>query len=381
MTALDGRERLLRAFSQQPVDRIPVSPFIHINYVKEFFGSHDVDWVARTPEVYRHFGFDLIHRNCSPDYDFIGPAGPDWQLTATRHKEGRDETTTTLIHTPGGSLRCVQALRWTYEYDAENSLVEYPIKNEADFDLMVRYQPDPEPADVSDVRRARDLVGDTAPHDERGITAPWIHGAFNIVAVYYRKLDDLLLDAMINPSFYQRMMEHFSNRYMPFIQQIIDAGADVISYAANIANGKLVSPKFFRQQIWPYEKRLIDFVQQQGVAVLYHNCGYARNLLPLLSGLEMRAYESLTPPPYGDTILTDAIEAFGPRTTLSGNIDQLDLLRKGTHEEIESTVRQVLDQVRGRCHFVLATTDYFNENTPHEKIHVLADAGRKYGVI
>jgi hypothetical protein len=50
----------------QTVDRIPVSPFIHVNYVKEFFGTHDVDWVARTPEVYRHFGFDVMHRNCTP---------------------------------------------------------------------------------------------------------------------------------------------------------------------------------------------------------------------------------------------------------------------------------------------------------------------------
>ncbi len=373
MSELTGRARLLRVFRQQPVDRIPVSPFIHINYVREFFGSHDVDYVARTPEVYRHFGFDIIHRNCSPTYEPLGPAGLDWQIEKAVRRQGRDETTTTVIRTPDGELRAVEALRWVYEYDAENSLVEYPIKEEADLELMVRYLPSVPAVDMSDIARARAAVG------EEGVIAPWTQGAFNLLAAYYRKLDDLLLDAVSNPPFYHRLMEFCLARYMTFVQQMIDAGVDIISYAGNIANAKLLSPAFFREYIWPYEKRFIDFIQSQGVAVLYHNCGYARRLIPLYPSLGMRAYESLTPPPYGDTILSQAVQVFGMGTTLSGNIDQLDLLRKGTPDEIAAAVREVLDTVRGRCHFVLATTDYFNENTPHDNIHALAEAGHRHG--
>jgi uroporphyrinogen-III decarboxylase len=129
----------------------------------------------------------------------------------------------------------------------------------------------------------------------------------------------------------------------------------------------------------PYEKEFIEWIQGQGVAVLYHNCGYARKLLPLYPGLGMGAYESLTPPPHGDTILSEAVAVFGKRVTLLGNIDQIDLLRTGSPAEIDAQVKQTLDTARGRCHFVLATTDYFNDNTPHENIHALADAARRYG--
>lgn len=372
MGELTNRARLLRVFHQQPVDRIPVSPFIHLNYVKEFFGDHDVDGVEKTPEVYRHFGFDLIHRNCTPTYDAFGPEGSDWQMEITHKHDGRDETTT-VIQTPEGDLRCVEALRWVYEYDAENAPVEFPIKSEADFERMARYQPPHGPADLSDVRRAKAAVGD------EGVIAPWIQGAFNLLAIYYRELSDLLMDAVLNPGFYRRMMSHFSGRYKTFVQQLIDAGVDVLSYAGNIANAKLVGPQFYKEHIWPYEKDFIAFIQSQGVVVLYHNCGYARNLLPLYPGMGMRAYESLTPPPYGDTVLSEAVEVFGNGTTLSGNIDQLDLLRKGSAEDIESAVKQTLDTIRGRCPFILATTDYFNENTPHDRIHVLSDAGHRYG--
>ena len=93
----------------------------------------------------------------------------------------------------------------------------------------------------------------------------------------------------------------------------------------------------------------------------------------------MGAYESLTPPPYGDTQIERAVEVFGKGTTLSGNIDQITLLRQGTPGEIEAAVRATLDAVRGKCSFILATTDYFNENTPHDSIHVLAEAGRRHG--
>jgi uroporphyrinogen decarboxylase len=373
MSGISRREELLRTFRQEPIDRIPVSPFIHVNHVKEFFCSQDVDCVIRTPEVYSAYGFDLIHRNCSPAYDSLGPSSPDWDVEVTRTENGRDAATRTRIRTPRGELCCREVLNWVYEYDAESSLVEYPIQSIADFELFQAFQPPVGEADVSAVRRAREAVGDD------GVVAPWIQGAFNLLAIYYRKVDDLLTDALLEPEFYQRMMEHFQQRYMAFVRQVIDAGADVLSYAGNVANGKMVSKDFFLAHIWPYEKRFIDWIQAQGVPVLYHNCGYARGLLPLYPGLGLRAYESLTPPPYGDTVLEEAVRAFGRGTTLLGGIDQLDLLRKGTIGQIREETKRVLDTVRGRCSFILGTTDYFNENTPREKILALSEAGRRYG--
>jgi uroporphyrinogen-III decarboxylase len=375
MSEMTGRERLLRAFHQQPTDCIPVAPFIHVNYVKEFFGSHDVDWVEKTPEVYRHFGFDVIHRNCTPTYPAYGPAGPGWDVELSTQEADRNSITTTRMHTTRGDLRCVEALNWVYEFDAESAPMEYPVKSEADFDLFVRYQPPIGEIDTSGIRRARAIVGDA------GIVAPWMQGAFNLLAIYYRKLDDLLMDALTNPGFYAGMLEYFLARYKPYVQQMIDAGVDVLSYAGNIANAKLVGPDFYQKYIWPHEKELIAFIQNQGVVVLYHNCGYARNLLPLYPSLGLGAYESLTPPPYGDTILEHAVRTFGAGTTLSGNIDQITLLRQGAKDEIDGAVKGVLDTVRRRCPFILATTDYFNENTPHDSIHWLSEAGRRYGTL
>ena len=228
MSTVSDRERLIRVFHQQEVDRIPVSPFIHMNYVKEFFGTHEVDWVARTPEVYRHFGFDLIHRNCSIAYDPFGRDSNNWRREASHQVDGRDDTTTTVIHTPRGELRCREALRWVYEFDAEASPVEFPVKSEGDFELFRSFQPEIGEVDLSDIRRAKAAVGDA------GVVAPWIQGAFNLLAIYYRKLDDLLVDALLKPRFYRSMMEYFVGRYRGFIQQLIDEEKQHIIYLINL---------------------------------------------------------------------------------------------------------------------------------------------------
>jgi uroporphyrinogen decarboxylase len=370
---MTDRERLLKVFHHQATDRVPVSPFIHINYIKEFYGSHDVDWVARTPEVYRHFGLDVIHRNCSVAYCAYGPDGPNWRVDIRERCDGRDVGTETEIRTPGGVLSVEEALRWVYEYDAEVSAVQYPIVEEADLDLLIEYQPPAPPVDVSDIKRAKEAVGDA------GVVAPWIQGAFNLVAYYYRRLDDLLVDAILRPDFYHRLMCHCLGRYKEYVGQLIEAGVDVLSYGGNIANGKMVGADFFREHILPYEHDFITFIQAQGVPVLYHNCGYAADLMPVYPALGAAAYESLTPPPYGDTNLEEAVRTLGGTSALAGGIDQLDLLRTGTEEEIERAVRDVIGTVRDRCPFILGTTDYFNEATPPEKIHALAAAGRQYG--
>ena len=49
---------------------------------------------------------------------------------------------------------------------------------------------------------------------------------------------------------------------------------------------------------------------------------------------------------------------------------------KGMGAAVEKTLREA--KAWGGS-FILATTDYFNENTPHESIHALAEAGRRHG--
>jgi acetolactate synthase regulatory subunit len=362
---------LLRLLTGQAVPRVPVAPFIHCNFIKAFNCTDDVDLVQRTIEVYEHFGFDLIHRNCTPTYDHVGASADGWNVVRQTTKTGREEATHTVIHTPDGDLTETFRVIWVVKYDAEAAPVDYLIKSERDFDILSTYQPPIDRLDTSIVTRARTAVGN------RGVTAPWIQGAFNHVAYYYRRLDDLLLDAVTNPAFYHRMLSHFLERNKQIAAQMIDAGADVLSYGGNIASGKMVSTQFFRDYVFDYEKELIDFIQGRGAAVLYHNCGCGKRLFECYRQLGMRVYESLTAPPYGDTILEQALETLGPEMVLCGGLDQIAFLMNATPQAVESEVQRVLEVVRNRGRFILGTSDYFHEDTPHQNIAAIGAAARR----
>ncbi|MCL5103407.1 MAG: hypothetical protein M1133_04755 [Armatimonadetes bacterium] len=370
---MTGRERLLNIFDRRAADRIAVAPFIYENFVKEFHHDHSVDLIAGTIDVCEHFGFDIIHRNCTPAYDHIGDSSDNWRVEKETETSGRDECVRTVVHTPEGNLTEVYRLVWISEYDAEATSTEYLVKSEDDFQLLAQYQPPVSKLDASLIVRTREALG------ERGITAPWVQGAFNFVCVHYRSLDQLVMDALENPEFYHSMMEYFLASNMSIIQQYIDAGPDVLSYAANTASGKMVSEAFFREYILPYEKRLIEYIQNQGVHVLYHNCGYARKLFDCYVELGMHAYESLTPLPFGDTLLNEALEILGPHMVISGGLDQIEFLRTARPTDVRNKVMDMMSTVNGDTNFILAASDYLTEGTPHENILAFSEAGREFG--
>lgn len=356
-------------------DRVPVAPFIHINYVDEFFKVHGADPVSKTIEIYDYFGFDIIFRNSTADYlneSFCD--GPKWRVSVKEKSAvpGLERSVETIITTPEKQLKEVKEYRKVSEYETVNAPTEYFIKDYDDFLQFVKYQPPVPEYDFSDTVRAKEILGN------RGCVAPWAQGAFNMASMY-RRLDDLLTDAYLNPKMYREIMEYFTGRMLVTINRYARCGADMVSIGGNVASGGLVGPDFFIKYILPYEKYMFEQADSYGLYTIYHNCGDAKNLLPLYPGVGMSMYESLTPEPYGDTALEKALDIFPKNITLSGGFDQIDLLRYGSNEAIESKVREMMKVVRKRGNFIMATTDYFNENTPSEKVAVFAEAAMKYG--
>jgi len=371
---MTGRERIVQVLKGEKVDRIPVVPFIFNNFINEFYNSCDADPVEKGIEIYKHFGFDIILRTCNV-FDYLSEAACDsknWQVTETREDEGNQWNMTTVIKTPERELTQKKRYSRATENEVVEAVVDYYIKEEADFEQFVKYQPTVPQYDCSIIRKARELLG------EDGIAAPWAQGAFNSVS-FYRKLDDLIVDPYINREFFNEMILYFSDRMQDTISQFAAAGADMVCCGGNVGNATMVGPRFFKEFILPHEIRFTKKVKDMGLFYLYHNCGDASLLLQYYSKIKMNVYESLTAPPYGDTLLEDALEKIGKDIVLCGNIDQIDFLKKASEEEIYQEVKRVLEMVKPRGNFILGTTDYFSEGTPYNNIQAFARAGLEYG--
>jgi uroporphyrinogen-III decarboxylase len=363
---MNSRQRLLCTIAGEQVDRPAIAPFLHVNFIKEYRQSNDIDVVAETVAVYRELGFDLIHRNCTPPFDDLLIDGQDWTPAVTEIADDRGTETTVTVSTPGGQLQRVTRCSRLYEYESSNFLVEPPIKSAADLDLCTRYQPPVPPIDASEIARARRLVGDD------GLVAPWAQGAFN-EAAYLVRGHQILLDPIDDEGFYRATISYFLNRNLEKLRQFVAAGADFISLGGNEANGAAAGPRYFRAYVLEYEKRLMAALHAMGGRAIYHNCGRAALLLPILRTIGMDIYESLTPPPFGDTRLEDALQVM-EGIALMGGIDQIEFLRKATAAEVQQRVRQMARLVAKHGRFILGTSDYINENTPLANLRAMRAA-------
>jgi len=134
-----------------------------------------------------------------------------------------------------------------------------------------------------------------------------------------------------------------------------------------------VGPDYFRRNVREYETQLIDALHSFGGRAIYHNCGRAARLLPLLREIGMDIYESLTPPPFGDT---DPVEAAKNMDgiALMGGIDQIELLRKATPAIVQQRVAELAAIAARHGRFILGTSDYLNESTPIENLYAMRAA-------
>ncbi len=363
---MTGRERLLRTLAAQPVDRRAIAPFLHANFVREFFHSNEVDVAVETATVYEELGFDMIHRNCTPEYDDFAIAGPNWTPEVSERQGPDWVEKAVVVRTPGGALRRVTRSGRLYEYETSCFLVEAPIKQPADLELCAKYQPPVPRLDTTEITRARGIVGD------RGLTAPWVQGAFNEVA-YLVRGSAILLDPLDDEGFYRELISYFLKRNLEKLRQFVEAGADFISIAGNEANGTTVGPAYFRSYVLQYEKELMAALHRMGGRAIYHNCGGAALLLPILREIGMDVYESLTPPPFGDTNLEQAVEVMAG-VPLMGGLDQIQFLREATPDQVRERVRQMARVTAGHKQFILGTSDYINEYTPLENVLAMRSA-------
>lgn len=381
---MTGRDRLTKVFKGQPVDRVPISPWVYNNFIYEFFNADipdiheflspkNFDLAQKTIEVFEYFGFDLIHRLGSL-WDFMNEVsdGDKWIVEKHEESNGTRIFEITSITTPERKLTQQKEIKRLSKYTYVEAITEYYIKTPEDFELFLKYQPRTVKLNCDKLSRVRALVGD------KGLALACIHGAYNFLNMY-RKLDDILMDPYLDEGFYREMMRHFLERNIMITRQFIEAGADIINIGINMAGGTSVGPDYFRKYVLEYEKELNEKIIAAGSFAHCHNCGDASSLLDLYRELPMHAYESLTPPPYGDTIFEEALEKFKSDVTLFGNIDQVDFLVKASPAEIKERVKDVVLKGKKRGNFVLSTTDWFFDGTPYEKIKAFVEAGLEYG--
>jgi uroporphyrinogen decarboxylase len=129
---------------------------------------------------------------------------------------------------------------------------------------------------------------------------------------------------------------------MNFITAQVQAGADCIGIGDAVCS--LISPELYREFVFPREKALIDHAHEMNARVKLHICGNTTAILPdmIRTGADIVDIDHLV------ASMGDFIPLLSEKQVVSGNSDPVSVIRDGTREKIEGSVRRCYQATKGR---------------------------------
>ncbi len=388
---MNPRERILKTVKGEMPDRVPVCLFIHDegNFLKQAFPdldlSNPLECKKRLVALERDLGVDLFIRllhGIYPNWIVYGGVNieeqtQNWEIKTEKIESANSILLKSKIHTPLGTLD--QEFTFSESSEAPGTYwyacTKKPIKMEKDLDIVVKYEP-PMPANFplhvkAIVAKTKEYTGDD------GIVSVWVPGAAFNHASLLIELNDIYSLFLTNFPFYEKLLRYCIERTSPFLKALAEAGADLFCMGGNVP-GAFLGVKHYETYVLPFEKKYIDNVRDLNILTLYHNCGNAMALANSYKKLETHVVEPFSPPPLGDGDLAEAKRISDGSYTIVGNVDQINVLKQGTIDDVKRVTRETIETGKPGGRFILQTADYLEYGTPFENIEAFVETGLEY---
>jgi MtaA/CmuA family methyltransferase len=191
----------------------------------------------------------------------------------------------------------------------------------------------------------------------------WVEGPV-AQAADLRGINTLMTDFFDDPPFVQDLMAFVVELELRFAREQLAAGADIIGLGDAAAS--LVGPDLYYEFAWPWERKLVEGIQQMGGKVRLHICGNTTRLLEGMGRLqcEIVDLDSLVP-------MDEARKRMGTSQVLLGNLNPVTVLRNGTPQQVTASLKEA-HQAAGPRYIVGAGCE-IPRDTPVENLRALCD--------
>ncbi len=174
-------------------------------------------------------------------------------------------------------------------------------------------------------------------------------------------MENLLMEMLTEPALIHTLFAAHAQLIIDIFEGLRDLGiafdggflADDLGYNA----GPLISPKLYRELVFPYHKRLCDHFAEHGLKTILHSDGDISLLIPHFIEAGFAGLHPLEVKVGLD--LRDLHEQYGDRLFFYGNIDVRALA--GTREEIEAEIEGKLSFAREHGRYIY----HSDHSVPH----------------
>lgn len=140
--------------------------------------------------------------------------------------------------------------------------------------------------------------------------------------------------------------------------------------------GTMVSPRFLRQYIFPWHKRIGDLVRGKDLPYLFHSDG---RLYDVMDDLLECGYHSLHPCEPSSMDIVELKKKYAGRLCLMGNINLDSTLTLGTPEEVDAEVKLRIKTVGPGGGYCCGSSNSIPEYVPYDNYIAMLKAIEKYG--
>lgn len=373
--AMTGRERILTAIAHQEPDRVPVSPRYSAWMTAEYGHWTLATALEKLPDV----DFMPIVNDGTPNYLISYPDEydlPEVSVDQAQYREGDYEIVERTFHTPAGDLSDrtkIPPAGREFGVSPNPIRTEHLVKGPEDLEALQYILPEIN-ANFDHVHEAQAIIGD------RGVVMVCVQSALTDHAGNARSMQDLMVDYYDNRDFFDELLDLFHQRSLAIVKAALEGGAQFIFgswYYNSLSTGW--SPAMFEELFVPQIREHVALTHSYGAYYDYFDDGKLMGTMEMIADTGVHVLETCTPPPVGDFDLAYAKERIGDKTTLKGYVDLLYVIKYGTPELIEKTVRKAMEIAKPGGGFIIGSSDSFREGTPRENIAAYFEACKKYG--
>ena len=372
---MTGRERLLATIAHEEPDRVPISPRVGAWMTAEFGEGSIATQMKELPDM------DFMHILGEPTPNYVvglpNEYGlPEVTVDQRRYPEGDCEMVERTFHTPAGDIsdhtRVPPAGR---EYGVSPNAVKIEHLVESMDDLAaLQYILPPVNANYDHIGVAEEQIGD------RGVVMVCIRSAVDHNAGDARGMENLMMDYHLDRELFDAVVDLFHRRSLEKVRAALEGGAEFIFgswYYNSLSSGW--SPAIFEEVFVPQIREHVELTHSYGALYDYYDDGVLADSMQMIAGAGIDVLETCTPPPVGDFDLAQAKRTIGDTVTIKGYVDLLYVIKHGTPELVESTVREAMEVAKPGGGFIIGSSDSFREGTPPENLAAYWRACKQYG--
>ncbi len=372
---MTGRERLLATIAHEEPDRVPISPRYSAWLISEY-GSLSL---AQQLEMLPDLDFMHVLGETTANYVVGLPNEyplPEVTVDQRRYPAGDCEMVERTFHTPAGDISDITRVP---PAGREYGVSPNPVKTDHLVECMddlaaLQYILPPVETSFDHIQAAEEEIGD------RGVVMVCIRSAVDHNAGDARGMENLMMDYHVDRELFDAVVDLFHQRSLEKTKAALEGGAEFIfgSYYYNSLSSGW-SPAIFEEVFVPQIREHVELTHSYGALYDYYDDGVLADSMEMIVGAGIDVLETCTPPPVGDFDLAHAKATIGDSVTIKGYVDLLYVIKHGTPELVESTVREAMAVAKSGGGFIIGSSDSFREGTPRENLDAYWRSCKEYG--